>query len=160
MSRELGNIHQCSLPQPPSPAIHFHLLFLDDFVFLQKKCMGKGFHLRSHYSVKWKNAADAEAGSEEEKMFCAPGVWKGAAVAGQGSRAEMQPRFPSHHSLGGVSRWGPTGKGPAAKVGCFCGPTLPRSQAHKCLAFRAKGGRNSSRQVHCHNSQALFFFSK
>lgn len=125
---------QCSLPQPPSPAIHFHLLFLDDFVFLQKKCMGKGFHLRSHYSVKRKNAADAEAGSEE-KMFCAPGVWKGAAVAGQGSRAEMQQRFPSHHGLGGVSRWGPTGKGPAAKVGCFCGPTLPRGQAHKCLAF-------------------------
>lgn len=57
----------------------------------------------------------------------------------------------------GVSRWGPTGKGPTAKVGCFCGPTPPRGQAHKCLAFRAKGGRNSSRQVPCRNSQAVFF---
>lgn len=88
--------------------------------------------------MKWKNATDAEAGSEEEKMLCAPGVWKGAAVAGQGSRAEMQQLFPSHHGLRGGSRWGPIGKGPTAKVRCFCGTTLPRGQAHKCTGFPSK----------------------
>lgn len=79
--------------------------------------MGKGFHLRSHYAVKWKNAADAEAGSEEEKMFCAPGVWKGAAVAGQGSRAEMQQHFPSHHGLGGSADGDPLGKDLQQRLG-------------------------------------------